>query len=299
MNANGFFHLRIEIIRLNCGDKMIWKIQGRHLDLSRRAQIMGILNVTPDSFSDGGNFTGHDTALVHARKMIAEGAAIIDIGGESTRPGAKPVDADEEIRRTIPVIQSLRAEWDGLISIDTMKASVAQAALEAGADIVNDVSGLTADPEMAAVCAGSGCGIVIMHMRGTPADMQENPSYFDVVAEVRDFFDERLETLEKLGISPARLCFDPGIGFGKSLDHNLALLRHLNELAPPEFPLLLGVSRKSVIAKLTGAELPSDRDAATCALTAMARMKGIMLHRVHDVKGNLAALRAAEGVMGA
>jgi len=299
MNANGFFHLRIEIIRLNCGDMMIWNIQGRHLDLSRRAQIMGILNVTPDSFSDGGNFTGHETALAHARKMIAEGAAIIDIGGESTRPGARPVDADEEIRRTIPVIQSLRAEWDGLISIDTMKASVAQAALDAGADIVNDVSGLTADPEMTAVCAGSGCGIVIMHMRGTPADMQENPSYFDVVAEVRDFFDERLETLEKLGISPTRLCFDPGIGFGKKLEHNLALLRHINELAPPEFPLLLGVSRKSVIAKLTGAELPSDRDAATCALTAMARMKGIMLHRVHDVKGNLAALRAAEGVMGA
>lgn len=299
MNANGFFHLRIEIIRLNCGDMMIWNIQGRHLDLSRRAQIMGILNVTPDSFSDGGNFTGHETALAHARKMIAEGAAIIDIGGESTRPGAKPVDADEENRRTIPVIQSLRAEWDGLISIDTMKASVAQAALDAGADIVNDVTGLTADPEMAAVCAGSGCGIVIMHMRGTPADMQENPSYHDVVAEVREYLQSRLDVLKSHGISPARLCFDPGIGFGKSLDHNLALLRHLNELAPPEFPLLLGVSRKSVIAKLTGAELPSDRDAATCALTAMARMKGIMLHRVHDVKGNLAALRAAEGVLGA
>lgn len=298
MNANGFFHLRIEIIRLSCGNKMIWKIQGRHLDLSRRAQTMGILNVTPDSFSDGGNFTGHDTALAHARKMIAEGAAIIDIGGESTRPGARPVDADEEVRRTIPVIRSLRAEWDGLISIDTMKASVAQAALDAGADIVNDVSGLTADPEMTAVCAGSDCGIVIMHMRGTPADMQENPAYSDVVEQIREFFKDRLENLKTHDISPARLCFDPGIGFGKSLDHNLALLRHINELAPPEFPLLLGVSRKSLIAKLTGAELPSDRDAATFALTTMARIKGVMLHRVHDVKGNLAALRAAEGVMG-
>lgn len=298
MNANGFFHLRIAFSRLSYPDTMIWNIQGRNLDLTRRAQIMGILNVTPDSFSDGGHFAAQDTALAHSRKMIVEGTAIIDIGGESTRPGALPVDADEETRRTIPVILSLRSEWDGLISIDTSKASVAQAALEAGADIVNDVSGLTADPEMTAVCAGSDCGIVIMHMRGTPADMQENPIYTDVVAEVREYFQERLETLKSLGISPARLCFDPGIGFGKTLEHNLALLRHLDELAPLGFPLLLGVSRKSLIAKLTGADLPIDRDAATFALTAMARMKGIMLHRVHEVKGNLAALRIAEGMMG-
>ena len=297
MKANGFFHLLISFYWLSCRDKMIWNIQGRNLDLTRRAQIMGILNVTPDSFSDGGHFSAHDAALTHARKMIAEGAAIIDIGGESTRPGALPVDADEEIRRTIPVIQSLRAEWDGLISIDTMKASVAKAALDAGADIVNDVSGLTADPEMTAVCSGSDCGIVIMHMRGTPVDMQQNPSYTDVVAEVREYFQGRLNILKSHGISPARLCFDPGIGFGKTLEHNLALLRHLDEIAPSGFPLLLGVSRKSLIAKLAGAELPADRDAATFALTAMARTKGIMLHRVHDVKGNLAALRAAEGVM--
>ena len=276
---------------------MIWNIQRRNLDLSRRAQVMGILNVTPDSFSDGGRFAAHDTALSHAQNMIAEGAAIIDIGGESTRPGALPVDSEEEIRRTLPVIRSLRSEWNGLISIDTSKAAVAKAALEAGADIVNDVSGLTFDSEMAVVCAGSECGIVIMHMRGTPADMQKNPSYTDVVAEVREYFQDRLKNLIMCGISPARLCFDPGIGFGKSLEHNLALLRHLDELAPPGFPLLLGVSRKSLIAKLTGADLPADRDAATFALTVMARVKGIMLHRVHDVKGNLTALRAAEGLM--
>ena len=297
MKANGFFHLRILIARLNSCDKMIWKIKGRHLDLTRRAQVMGILNVTPDSFSDGGHFAAHETALGHARKMIDEGAAIIDIGGESTRPGAQPVEAEEEIRRTLPVIRSLRAEWDGLISIDTTKAAVAQAALEAGADIVNDVSGLTTDPKMAVVCAGSQCGIVIMHMRGTPADMQENPTYSDVVAEVRGYFQQRLETLGSQGIDPARLCFDPGIGFGKALEHNLDLLRHLDELSPPGFPLLLGVSRKSLIGKLTGADLPADRDAATFALTAMARTKGMMLHRVHNVKGNLAALRIAEGVM--
>lgn len=298
MKANGFFHLRIVITQLNCGDKMIWNIQGRNLDLTHRAQVMGILNVTPDSFSDGGHFAAHDAALTHARQMIAEGAAIIDIGGESTRPGALPVKADEEIRRTIPVIRSLRAEWDGLISIDTSKSTVARAALEAGADIINDVSGLTADPEMAIVCAGSGCGIVIMHMRGTPADMQENPSYTDVVSEVREYFQDRLENLKALGIGPARLCFDPGIGFGKALEHNLALLHRIDELAPLGVPLLLGVSRKSLIAKLTGADLPTDRDAATFALTAQARIKGIMLHRVHAVKGNLAALRIAEGVMG-
>jgi dihydropteroate synthase len=150
---------------------------------------------------------------------------------------------------------------------------------------------------MAVVCAGSQCGIVIMHMRGTPADMQENPTYSDVVAEVRGYFQQRLETLGSQGIDPARLCFDPGIGFGKALEHNLDLLRHLDELSPPGFPLLLGVSRKSLIGKLTGADLPADRDAATFALTAMARTKGMMLHRVHNVKGNLAALRIAEGVM--
>ena len=168
---------------------------------------------------------------------------------------------------------------------------------EWSASAVSVVLEKTKKAALAAVCADSDGGIVIMHMRGTPADMQKNPSYSDVVAEVREFFDERLETLGKLGIAPARLCFDPGIGFGKTLEHNLALLRHIDELAPPGFPLLLGVSRKSLIAKLTGADLPADRDAATFALTSMARTKGIMLHRVHDVKGNLAALRVAEGVM--
>jgi dihydropteroate synthase len=299
MNANGFFHLRIVFSPLTYEtNNMIWNTNGRNLDLTRRAEVMGILNVTPDSFSDGGLFSAHEAALNHARKMIAEGAAIIDIGGESTRPGALPVAAEEEIRRTIPVIHALRKEWSGRISIDTMKAVVAKAALDAGADIVNDVSGLTADPDMPTVCAGTDCGIVIMHMRGTPADMQQNPSYRDVTAEISRFFLNRLESLSSLGISPTRLCFDPGIGFGKTLEHNLLLLHHIAKLAPPSFPLLLGASRKSLIGKLTGAELPSDRDAATFALTAMARINGVMLHRVHDVKGNLAALRTVEGVMG-
>jgi dihydropteroate synthase len=275
---------------------MIWKTNGRNLDLGTRSEVMGILNVTPDSFSDGGRFGAPSAALAHARQMISEGAAIIDVGGESTRPGALPVPAVEEIRRTAPVIRALRSEWDGLISIDTTKADVAREALAAGADIVNDVSGLTADPEMAAVCAASGCGIVIMHMQGTPADMQDAPEYTDVVAEIRDFFAARLADLTELGIAPERLCFDPGIGFGKSLQHNLALLRNLSSLPPAGRPLLLGISRKSFLARITAANEPPDRDAPTAALTALARTNGIMLHRVHNVKANLAALRAAEAI---
>jgi len=276
---------------------MIWKILDRQLDLSRQAHVMGILNMTPDSFSDGGRFDGLEAALSHARTMIDEGASIIDIGGESTRPGALPISAEEEIQRTMPVIHALRREWGGLISIDTMKAAVAKAALQAGADIVNDVSGLTADPEMIRVCADSHCGVIVMHMLGTPADMQNAPRYEDVVGDVLAFFRERVSTLTQAGIAAERLCFDPGIGFGKTQEHNLALLRDLKHLAPSGYPLLLGVSRKSFIGKITGAELPADRDHATIALTAIARMHGIMLHRVHEVRGNVAALRVAEALL--
>lgn len=275
---------------------MIWKTNGRNLDLSAQAQVMGILNTTPDSFSDGGKFDAPAAALGHARQMISEGAAIIDIGGESTRPGALAVSAEQEIRRTAATIRAIRSEWDGLISIDTTKSSVAREALAAGADIVNDVSGLTADPEMAAVCAASDCGIVIMHMQGTPADMQDTPTYSDVTEDVRRFFVDRLAYLTTLGIDPTRLCFDPGIGFGKTLEHNLALLQQLPALAPSGRPLLLGVSRKSFLAKITAAAELHERDAPTAALTALARSRGIMLHRVHDVKGNLAALRATEAL---
>ena len=276
---------------------MIWKATDRTIDLSKQAKIMGILNVTPDSFSDGGDFDELSFAMEHARKMIANGAAIIDIGGESTRPGSLEVDPSQEASRTIPVIKALRKEWNGLISIDTKKAAVAAAALEAGANIVNDVSGLTADPEMTSVCAASDCGIVVMHMRGTPENMQDRPEYYDVVEEVREFFEERLKTLGKAGIAPERICFDPGIGFGKTLDHNLALLRNLDRLSPEGRPLLLGASRKSFLSKLTGIEHPADRDAPTLAVTSLAREKGIMLHRVHDVAGNLAALKATEALL--
>jgi dihydropteroate synthase len=277
---------------------MIWKTRRAALDLTHHAQVMGILNVTPDSFSDGGEHFNVEAALAHARQMIAEGAQLIDIGGESTRPGALPVALGDEIARTLPVIESLRAEWDGLISIDTTKAAVAAAALAAGADIVNDVSGILADPAMAGVCAESGCGVVVMHMQGRPHTMQVAPRYADVVMEVRNFFAERMVTLVNAGIDPEALCFDPGIGFGKALDHNLALLRALEVISVDDRPLLLGVSRKSFIGKILGTDDINDREWPTIALTANAREQGVMLHRVHSVRGNLEALRMTEAILG-
>ena len=258
---------------------------------------MGILNVTPDSFSDGGQHDHGASAMSHARRMIADGAALIDIGGESTRPGAAPVSASDEIARILPVVTALRAEWDGLISIDTTKSVVATAALAAGVDIVNDVSGLRADSAMAGVCAASGCGVVVMHLLGEPKTMQNAPHYTDVVAEVKSFFAERMETLCRAGLDPDTLCYDPGIGFGKTLEHNLALLRSLDLICPPGRPLLLGVSRKSFIGKLLGTHDPSCLDWPTATITALTRAKGVMLHRVHAVRPNLDAIRMTEALL--
>jgi len=277
---------------------MIWKTRRGAMDLTRQARVMGILNVTPDSFSDGGAHFAVESALSHALRMISEGAGLIDIGGESTRPGAEAVSEEVEISRTVPVIAALRDHWDGLISIDTSKAAVARAALAAGADVVNDVSGLTADPEMAAVCATSGCGVVVMHMQGNPRTMQTAPDYTDVVAEVRAFFRERMQTLTAAGIAPEAVCLDPGIGFGKTLDHNLALLRSLDDLAADGRPLLLGVSRKSFIARLLETPNLEAREWPTVAMTAAAREKGVMLHRVHSVRPNVEALRMMEAILG-
>ena len=258
---------------------------------------MGILNVTPDSFSDGGRYLAVDRALSRARAMIAEGAGIIDVGGESTRPGASPVTASQELARTIPVIEGLRSEWAGLISIDTSKAVVAEQALAAGADIVNDVSGLRADEKMLEVCRTAGCGIVVMHMQGQPRTMQTDPNYADVRAEVRDFFEERFLTLTASGIDAESLVFDPGIGFGKNLGHNLSLISGLEKLAVRGRPLLIGISRKSFLGKVLDDDSPDLRDWSTVALTAASRMQGVLLHRVHSVKGNRDALRVVEAVL--
>jgi dihydropteroate synthase len=276
---------------------MIWKARNTILDLNEHSRVMGILNVTPDSFSDGGAHFSVESALSHAHAMIAEGAELIDVGGESTRPGAHAVSTDEEIARTVPVITGLRAGWAGLISIDTSKAAVAEAALLAGADIVNDVTGLRADSRMVEVCVQSACGVVVMHMQGSPATMQSAPDYLDVIGEVKAFFMERFATLTTAGIAPHALCFDPGIGFGKTLNHNLTILRGLMDLSVKDRPLLLGVSRKSMIGKVLGTDLLEARDWPTVAITANAREKGVMLHRVHQVKQNLEALRMTEAIL--
>jgi dihydropteroate synthase len=275
-----------------------WTVRGRELDLSRNGLVMGVLNVTPDSFSDGGAFVDAEQALAQARRMIAEGVDIIDVGGESTRPGADPVEEDEELRRVRPVVEALRKEWSGLISIDTAKARVAEVALHCGADIVNDVTGLRGDERMAAVCRESGAGVVVMHMKGEPRTMQVSPDYGDVVTEVRAFFEERFETLTAGGIEGSRICFDPGIGFGKRLEHNLTLLASLARLGVRDRPLLVGVSRKSFIGMVLDRDGVGDREWPTVALTAYAREKGAMIHRVHSVRENREAMHMVEAVMG-
>ncbi len=274
----------------------LWRIHDTDHDLTTRGRVMGIVNVTPDSFSDGGRFLDTGRAVEHALTLVAEGADILDIGGESTRPGAEPVEEAEELRRVLPVIRAVRSATKTLISIDTMKASVARAALDAGADIINDVTGLRGDPAMSRVAAACDAGLVIMHMIGTPRTMQQQAQYADVVQEVQHYFEDRLRALEREGINPARVVLDPGFGFGKTLDHNVALMRALPKLATAGRPVLVGVSRKSMIAKLVGSDEINDRDWPTVALTAHARALGARLVRVHDVKPNVQAMRMTEAI---
>jgi dihydropteroate synthase len=275
-----------------------WRFGNHDLDLTHRGLIMGIVNVTPDSFSDGGRFNDHGRAVEHALALIAEGADILDIGGESTRPGAEPVEEAEELRRVLPVIRAVRSQTKALISIDTMKAAVARAAIDAGADIINDVTGLRGDAAMLRAAAESKAGLVVMHMTGNPQTMQSNPHYDDVVTEVRGYFENRLRLLENEGIAPERVVLDPGFGFGKTLEHNLALMRELPLLATLR-PLLIGVSRKSMIAKVLHSDAMDDRYWPTIALTAYAREHGARIVRVHDVKPNREALRMMEAILGA
>lgn len=278
--------------------KFIWRIHGKEHDLTQRGMVMGIVNVTPDSFSDGGRY--HDTgrAVEHALELAAEGADILDIGGESTRPGADPVSEADELKRVLPVIHAVRSQTQALISIDTMKASVARAALDAGADIINDVTGLRGDPMMSRVAAETDAGLVVMHMIGTPRTMQQQPQYADVVAEVCAYFEERLRVLEEQGIAPQRIVLDPGFGFGKTLEHNATLMQALPKLAVQERPVLVGVSRKSMIKQLLESEAVEDRDWPTVALTSHTRELGARIFRVHDVKPNAQALRMTEAILG-
>ncbi len=261
----------------------LWQVGRRTLDLSLRPHIMGILNVTPDSFSDGSCYFDPGRAVDRALEMEEEGADSIDIGGESTRPFAPPVDEDEESRRVIPVIERLAGRLRVPISIDTYKASVAQRAIDAGVEIVNDISGCTFDPRMFEVVAASAVGLVVMHTRGTPTEMQRNTSYTAVVPEIIRFLRERLSAASAAGISLARVVVDPGIGFGKSVQGNLEILRKLESFAVLSRPLLIGTSRKTFIGKILDREV-GDRGFGTAATIALSVAKGASILRVHDVR---------------
>jgi dihydropteroate synthase len=275
---------------------MLWQTRTRTFDLAHRGLIMGVLNVTSDSFSDGGQFFDVESAVAHARQLVAEGAAIIDVGGESTRPGAEPVPEAEELRRVLPVIERLAGSNDFVLSIDTMKPAVARAAIEAGAQIINDVTGLR-DPAMCEVVRATGAGAIAMHMQGTPRDMQQAPHYDNVVAEIMNFFRQTFSACLACGIDPMRLAFDPGIGFGKTVEHNLALLRNLDAMRVGGRPLVLGVSRKSFLGKLVGSDALADRSWPTVALTSYGRTRGANIFRVHDARPNLEALRMTEAIL--
>jgi dihydropteroate synthase len=261
-----------------------------------RAKIMGIVNVTPDSFSDGGEFLDPERAIAHGRQLAAEGADILDVGGESTRPGAEGVTAEEEVARVAPVVDSLARDGGPPVSIDTSKFAVAEAALGAGATMVNDVTALRADPDLAGLCAERDCEVVLMHMLGEPRTMQENPVYGDVVEDIKSFLAERIEFAVSQGISEERIWIDPGIGFGKNVEHNLELHRRLGELAELGRPIAFGSSRKSFIGRLTGAEV-AQRLGGTIASNVIAYANGAGMLRVHDVAPIRQALTVAETIL--
>ncbi len=259
-------------------------------------KFMGILNVTPDSFSDGGNYDTVDSALDQAMKLIDSGADILDIGGESTRPYSSPVSLEEELLRTIPVIERIRAHSDIPISIDTTKAEVARQAFEAGATILNDISAMQKDSEMTTVACHYNVPVVIMHMQNTPENMQDNPQYSDVIAEITAFFSNRLTELEKEGIKKEKIIIDPGIGFGKSSAHNLFIIKHLREFTRLGCPVLLGHSRKGFLGEITGKAAPG-RDLETAVVSAFASNEGISILRVHDVAASRDAVKIYQAIL--
>ncbi len=275
---------------------MIFRARQFEFVFPRPALVMGIINVTPDSFSDGGKFLDADTAIVHGLKLVEQGADILDIGGESTRPNAEPVGEDEELRRVIPVIEQLAPQIKIPISIDTMKPAVARAALAAGASIINDVAANRSDDAMWQIVSEYRAGYIAMHAHGSPPAMQINPACEDIVRDVEQFFQERLEQLNAGGISSGQIVFDPGIGFGKTLEQNLALLANLASFTKLRRPLLLGVSRKSFMGKLLGAEV-NERLPASLACATLAVAAGVQFIRTHDVAETISAVRMAEAVL--
>jgi dihydropteroate synthase len=273
-----------------------WRCRSLTLDVATRPLVMGIVNVTPDSFSDGGKFFDPAAAVDHALKLVADGADILDVGGESTRPGATSVPLDEELRRVVPVVAELAKRTTVPISVDTMKAEVARQCLDAGAHIINDVTGLRGDPDMARVAVESGAGVVVMHMKGNPQTMQLDPNYADVVGEIGAFFDERIAALTAAGIPRDAICLDPGIGFGKKLDHTLTQLANLDAYNRFGLPVCLGVSRKGFLGQITGRERP-ERMPASLAVACFAVAQGAAhVLRVHDVAPTRDAVKVWEAM---
>jgi dihydropteroate synthase len=264
------------------------------LDLAQ-PKVMGVLNVTPDSFSDGGRYAGVDAALARAERMVEEGAAVVDVGGESTRPGASPVSVEEEIRRVVPVVERLVSRLTVPVSVDTSKPEVMRAAVEAGAQMINDVRALRL-PGALAAAATSGAAVCLMHMRGEPDTMQSGPAYTDVIAEVRGFLETRVAACLSAGIARQRLCIDPGIGFGKLPEHNLALLAGLAHIGEPSLPIVVGVSRKSLVGMITGRP-PAERLAGSVAFAALAVARGARMVRAHDVAATVDAVKVAAALL--
>jgi dihydropteroate synthase len=277
---------------------MIVRFKKKIMDLATRTHIMGVLNVTPDSFSDGGNFLKLDDALRQGMKMVQEGADMIDVGGESTRPGSDPLTLNEELSRVIPVIESLSKRTDVPISIDTYKAEVARRALDAGAQMINDISALRFDPEMKKIAREYEVPIVLMHIKGTPKDMQQNPHYEDVIAEINRYLEESISTARKVGIEKNKIIIDPGIGFGKRLEDNLNILKNLKKFSILGCPVFIGCSRKSFIGMIL--DLPvEERLEGSLAALAVAIMNGANIVRVHDVKESRRVVALVDAIMGA
>ena len=274
-----------------------WQVRTRVLQLGRRPLLMGIVNVTPDSFSDGGKYFSVETAVDQALRLVEDGADLLDIGGESTRPYSDPISTADELERIVPIFEALRNRVHIPLSVDTSKSAVARAALAAGAEIINDVTALTSDPVMLQLAADSAAGICAMHMQGTPQTMQDNPRYNDVAKEVRDYLSSRLEALVAAGIAAERVCLDPGIGFGKTHQHNLTLMAHSGELHELGRPLLVGHSRKGFLGKLLG-DKQADRTSATVGAALSLAVQGVQVIRVHDVRPVREALLAFEAVGG-